>query len=507
VKTNLLKAFASTADIENPQLRGIQFQDLLRQVLIESRFEVHQNPHVAKPRQSDLLATKDDLDFLIEAKWLTRKIDASDIDDLRIRLQRTPANVIGCLFSMSAYAPTAIKAVEADRQREILLFRPQEVENLPRGKNVDELIKRKRKAFRIDGKVWFAGQQGQRNHGSKFPFPTNHRSLHVSGNLASCVFCRATNTDIVFTPHTLDFTWGYSGKGVELSLTPEIETIADLREFFALLHNQLGLSEEGSFTIAQTNCNWHGVGIENFLKEAERWNERYEEGKLDRIHHSEDLHYFDECHSGLLLLTVRQRVGDREHLRLHGSRLEIRLPGVPVDPRPFANICEKVRETLPIFSPLDDKEREFTHLRDGESLQALGQVISTGWRDDEAVCGLIVKNPFFENKSAIPQGKLKYSPFQFLDAPEYLVCDMADWHDVGDVIDHYRLIRLEAIQISDTIVVHPVCTWDNIIKRQKTIKQQSPGELLLSTIELAKLYGAKLTPSEKRLLRRKGRKK
>ena len=72
---------------------------------------------------------------------------------------------------MSSYAPTAIKAVEADRQREILLFRPEEVEDLANRHSIDELIKRKRKAFRVDGKVWFAGQKGQRTHGSKFPLP------------------------------------------------------------------------------------------------------------------------------------------------------------------------------------------------------------------------------------------------------------------------------------------------------------------------------------------------
>ena len=505
----LRRVFLSIAEIENPQLRGIEFQGLLKQVLIESRFEVHQNPRVSKPRQSDLLASKDDLDFLIEAKWLKKKIDVSDIDDLRVRLQRAPSNVIGCLFSMSAYAPTAIKAVEADRQREILLFRPEEVEDLAYRHSIDELIKRKRKAFRVDGKVWFAGQKGQRTHGSKFPFPSSDRSFRISGSSQPSLFCRATDSDIVFTPHTLDITWGSGGRGVELSLTPELNTAADLSEFLALLHNQLGLSEEGAFTISQTDCQWHGLGIQNFLNELRRWEQRYTSAKLERIHHSEDLHYFDQCHTGLLLLTVRQQVGKRENVRLHGCRLEIRLPGVPIDMRPFAKICENVRETLPFFSPFDDGQREFIQLRGGESLDVLGEIVSAGRgvRDEEAVCGLTVKNPFFNKKSAIPSGKLKYSPFQFLHSTEHFVCDMADWHDVGDAVDYYRLTRLEAIQMGGVVVAHPVCTWDNILERKRAIKEQSFEERLKSTVELAHFYGAKLSPKEKRLLKRKFKKK
>lgn len=509
MNSKLRKTFLSLADAEDPQSRGIEFQDLLRQVLVESRFEVHQNPRVAKPRQSDLLATKDDLVFLIEAKWLTRKIDASDIDDLRARLQRTPVNVIGCLISMSEFAPTAVEAVEADRQREILLFRPGEVESLTLGKTVDELIKRKRKTFRIDGKVWFAGEKDKRVHGSRFPFPPSQRSLCASGFTGSSFFCRASNTDTVFTPHTLDFTWGTSAKGVELSLTPELETTADLREFLALLHNQLGLSDEGTFAISQTGCNWHGVGIQDFLKEAERWRERYNECNLDRPHHSEDLHYFGKCHTGLLLLTARQGVGGAKTEHLHSCRLEIRLPGIPVDMRPFANVCEKVRETLPFFSILDESQSESVDLRNGESLDVLGEVVSSfeAGRDEDAVCGLLVKNPFFNRKSAIPQGQMKWSPFQFLDAPEYFVCDMSDWHDVGDVIDHYRLKRLEAMQMGGVVVVHPVCTWDNILKKQRGFRKASPEKLRQITIDLARFYGAKLSPSAKRQLKQRRRQK
>ena len=57
MKTPLEKQFESVANTKNHQSRGILFQEFLRDLLIESRFEVTENPGVAKPRQSDLHAS------------------------------------------------------------------------------------------------------------------------------------------------------------------------------------------------------------------------------------------------------------------------------------------------------------------------------------------------------------------------------------------------------------------------------------------------------------------
>src|ERR1700677_2543419 len=120
------------SQISNAHHRGYKFQDLLRTLFNESRFEVDTNPATAKPRQSDLFASQDDKEYLIEAKWQKKKITSGDIDDLRVRLNRTPSGVVGCLFSMSDFTKNAIDAVESDKQRIILLFCPDEVRGLVR---------------------------------------------------------------------------------------------------------------------------------------------------------------------------------------------------------------------------------------------------------------------------------------------------------------------------------------------------------------------------------------
>src|SRR5262249_33901581 len=104
MNTALEQAFEDTAKIANPQARGFKFQELLRNIFVESRFEVVANPRGARPRQSDLFATRDGKEYLIEAKWQKGKITSADIDDLRARLGRVHPGVTGCLFSMSEFA-------------------------------------------------------------------------------------------------------------------------------------------------------------------------------------------------------------------------------------------------------------------------------------------------------------------------------------------------------------------------------------------------------------------
>ncbi len=230
MRTALETLFDAVSATKNPHARGILFQEFLRHLLVESRFEVHANPRIAKPRQSDLFANRDDLDFLIEAKWLTKKIDVSDIDDLRVRLNRVPGNFIGCLFSMSEYTTSAILEVERDRQREILLIRPDEIKSLLSfGRSVFDLIQRKRKVFRIDGKVWFSGQKQRLINPETFPLPKVERLLNIKSLNSQSFENRSDNHEIIFfsqIPERSQF-----GQAVRIELTPHVDSISDLKNF------------------------------------------------------------------------------------------------------------------------------------------------------------------------------------------------------------------------------------------------------------------------------------
>ena len=296
MRTAIHRIFDTIAKLKNPQKRGVEFQELLRRVLIESRYEVHWDPGVSKPRQTDLLATREELELLIEAKWLSRKIDVRDIDDLRVRLRRAPGTIIGCFFSMSAYGRGAIQAVEIDRHTEILLFAPNEIHSLVRERqSITEMIKRKRKALRVDGKMWFLGHKEQQSRPRNFPFPESTRILSIDGVKERSLLNRSEeNIDVLFTPEIPDVGWHMlGGNGVGLHLRLPVWSLQDLRRFLELLHNHLGLSSEGCFSIRQTDYSWHGFGIEDFLVEAGRWKERYKRANPSYIHHSEELQFFN----------------------------------------------------------------------------------------------------------------------------------------------------------------------------------------------------------------------
>src|SRR5271156_4975034 len=85
-------------------------------------FRAHPNARVAKPRQTDILAQGNDLTLLVEVKDRKRGLDVGDIDSLRSRLRRTTPDVVGVLFTTSAISRPAIKEIESDRTRAVLVF-------------------------------------------------------------------------------------------------------------------------------------------------------------------------------------------------------------------------------------------------------------------------------------------------------------------------------------------------------------------------------------------------
>ena len=73
-----------------------------------------------------------------------------------MRLNRIPSDIVGCIFNMSDYSSGAIKQVESDRTREILLFNAAEINSIFADRfDVYELIRRKREILRVEGRVWF----------------------------------------------------------------------------------------------------------------------------------------------------------------------------------------------------------------------------------------------------------------------------------------------------------------------------------------------------------------
>lgn len=74
-------------------------------------FSVRHNAGTARPRQTDVFASRTTETYLVECKWQTDKADIEDLDSLRARLRRTDRSVVGLLVSMSGFTGTRVQDV------------------------------------------------------------------------------------------------------------------------------------------------------------------------------------------------------------------------------------------------------------------------------------------------------------------------------------------------------------------------------------------------------------
>jgi hypothetical protein len=236
-----------------------------------------------------------------------------------------------------------------------------------------------------------------------------------------------------------------------------------------LLHNHLHLSAAGTFAIHQTKASWHGAGAENFLTSVGAWQSRYRATALESFHHSEDLHYVDEFRYGRLGLTARQRVG--ESVFLHSAEAELRLPGIPVDKEPLLELCRKTGNRDAFLTLCTTKSFEELRFRsDRTTIEPLGLILSTKFAEERTVCGIVAKNPFFGNASALTRAGMKHgSQIEYLSSVQILCCSLRDWHDADDVIDEYYLTGIQSKWLGQALVIRPSCTWRKIKNRPKTL--------------------------------------
>jgi hypothetical protein len=304
----LRREFERLLASDDPVARGPAFEKLLHAQLARDGFVVHLGPKSAKPRQTDLIAILGSQHFLIEAKWRQRKVDVADIDGLRDRLRRVPADFVGCIFNMSDFAAPAIEEVERDRTREILLFNPAEINAIFGGRlTAQELIRRKREALRVDAKVLFVDSKPN-SPTAIGNFPNPRRQFRTGGTSVPLVSFPTDSHDTTFLLETPDT--GATDTFVSTTLRLDISNATELAEVLELIQNTIGLSEDGCFSIQQLSHAWHGFGAKNFLEAIENWEQRYADAKLKSPHHSEDLTYLDLSNGALIGLSSRQRIGN-----------------------------------------------------------------------------------------------------------------------------------------------------------------------------------------------------
>jgi Holliday junction resolvase len=451
--------------------QGSKFEAEVAKLLRAAGFEVIANAGTARPRQTDLFARGDSIDLLIEAKNRKHTIHVGDIDDMRSRLHRTPPDIVGVIFTTSKLTHEAIRAIESDRQREILVFVRDEIDRLRRGEqNLKALVERKRKELRVGGKVWFGPIMDSEYNTINLPVASAEFKV---GDTTSLYFeSKSRFSGACFALEIPDPGWGMSGgEGARLAIDLAVNTGKDLRNIFGYLHARFGLSKKGMFSIQQSECSWYGVGPENFLQTMEAWRKRYEKSKLTRFHHSESLVYFDHFRNGWVEISAQQNLspgnyGDRE-LPLFHCQLVIQLPGIPVDTAPYLKLCQYAGADWANFEFIGSRWTIARRLKKPLRLRSVGTIVDKNpFPDDRAaregtVVGVIAKNPFYGMKT-LPKELLDFDrgAQAELTETELLPCALSDWHSPDMTVDYYRLMGIETTAGGVSYIIRPFGTWN-----------------------------------------------
>lgn len=467
--------FERLLESEDAASRGPAFEKVLGAQLAADGFTVHFNPKTARPRQTDLLAIHGADHFLIEAKWRKQSIAVGDVDSLRMRLNRIPSDIVGCIFNMSAYSSGAIKQVESDRTREILLFNAAEINSIFAGRlDIHELIRRKRETLRIDGRVWFDDSKTESSARRK-NFPPPGRDFRTKAGTAALVGFPSDNDETVFfldIPET-----GAIDTFASIELRVAIHDTAELADVLATVQETIGLSEQGTFSIQQLAHVWYGFGAQNFLDAIENWEQRYSKAKLKSPHHSEDLVFLDRSGGALIALTSRQRVGDSTFL--HASELEIQLAGIPVDASKFQELARKTGNPDALFQTSSGSGLHSAHFKAGQiKLVPHSKVVHSNL-GEQWVCGIVAKNPFTPSRMKRLAGSLGEFFPRHLSDPKYLVCTVSDQYLLRDEVTNLSVRSVFGTWIGHVPVLNVRCTWeDHIVRSHDT----SMNEALLAEI-------------------------
>ncbi|HXC43831.1 MAG TPA: restriction endonuclease [Candidatus Dormibacteraeota bacterium] len=432
--------------------RGSKFEEFVTQILEEEGFDVTFDPKVAKPRQTDLYAQRDELFFIVETKWQRKPLDVGHIDDVRTRLKRTVGDVFACVFSMSGYAGSAITDLTNLRRLEILLFKEAEIRGIVAGDlSFADLLQRKRDEFRKNALVWF---EDWKPRPWKRPLSTGPEEYRLYDQYRDCILSSTQGDDVIFVRNPLDL-----GLSVPASLRLQVraKNLAELQMLLRTTKHQLGLAGSDSFAIHQGNAGWYGTGVQNFITATRNWKERYAELNWKSYHHSERLAYFDELQSGgLFILTMQQQV--RRNIRYHYGCIEILLPGIPVDPSGIRRLCNKTNNQTAKFELGERKSIDTHRFCPPVELEAVGLIMDAeGW-----AVGIVAKNPFYKPgvRSSFDVPSLRSnSAIRHLSNTELLPCRLKSWHRAGEFMNKYQLFDVDGCWIENAPALYVGCDW------------------------------------------------
>jgi hypothetical protein len=437
--------------------RGRLFEQFIARLLEGQGFDVTINPKTAKPRQTDLCASRDGVFFIIEAKWQKKPVHVGGVSSAQERLRKTPSDVFACMFSMSDYTAPAKEYSVDNRSPEVVLFAENEILGLAFGAlEFSELLAKKRDEIRTHAKVWFSSWT--RTGWERHLFPRlGPEILNVEGQSLKWLLSGTQGDDVIFAREMLDL-GSYSQSACSLRLQVGIRTADDLSKLLRSLKTHLRLEGADSFAIHQRSAGWYGSGADNFVLAARQWEQRYKQLDWPSYHHSESLAYFDKLDGGgLMSLTLQQRVGDNSFF--HAGFVEILTSGIPIDTAAVQRLCAKTNNCGARYEIVADKPIQTYRFSPFVEVKPIGLVVDP--REGGWACGFIARNPFYQHGTCASFGgsSLAESPIRFLSNTELIFCRLKSWHGTARIMDKYEIEYVEGCWVENIPVLYIACDW------------------------------------------------
>jgi Restriction endonuclease len=263
---------------------------LVGRLFRSAHFRIERNPGLARPRQTDLLAEGGGATFLIETKWRKQPATVADVDALRGRLDRSQSGVIGVLISLSGFTATALTAVLERRDRPVLLLDRADLERACiRDFDLRRMLRIKQDALRLQAEVLVGSQE------PPFQRPATSSDLLVDGDAlllttdgtrVPWVAAGGSFSAFTFSRGLNDPDWvSAPGAGVTFDLPLSVQTVDGMVHALGELSSLGWATGAGTWSIAQSETNWHGIGPASLAQALLCWRDRYE--GAGSLHHTE----------------------------------------------------------------------------------------------------------------------------------------------------------------------------------------------------------------------------
>jgi hypothetical protein len=442
-------------------------------ILRRAHFRVDRNPGVARPSQTDVLASDSKTHYVIEVKSTAKPVNVGALKALWSRLDAAPVGAVGVLVSLGGFTETVAAQVGEHRSRPVLLLGLEELELLAGWPwTARRLLERKLDRLRRDGIV--AGSEDTAALSIVGPETVAEDSWLVDdhGNRISWAASEGEFGMFSFTgsyePAALDFEPA-SGQQLDLPIAAGSQT-----EMLTVLEDLDGLgwlTSDGHWCIQQAETNWHGVGLTGLRAALRGWKQRYD--GIRTLHHREEVLYVDTCHLGTY--SVAFDVAAHASREIGYALMSVHLPGVPVDVQPYLELARSVgrgtdgcfrgrrADTGGRWSPIGGKLRKLTPI----ARVAIKSVLD---RDRPYVRGVIVANPFASIRASLPEG----APRQ-LKRSELLVCELGNWHQLAFGPSTYQITDVEWAWLGEGWSIRVRADWDDPDFERRLRKRFSRG--------------------------------